>query len=180
MFFPIIFLDMDNTGLEFISALESEITIIHHAKLHRIGWIKSKTPMLIAPHDGRNCAHHVDDIFFGAHQRTPTNTTTLRIFDLNNDGVIDAQDSSYDRLSLWLDRNQDGECSHNEVIPIASLGMTIYLDFEEVYDITAENHIVNYSFTFDVDFINRSGKHFKRTGLKGWDVLLHSVPYVKN
>lgn len=177
MFFPIIVLDMDNLGLEFMSAFESEIKVLHNAKLHRVGWVKSKSPVLIAPLDGRRCVMHEDDIFFGAYQSEPTNITALKAFDVNGDGVINAQDASYDRLYLWLDRNRDGICSPEETTPISSLGMTIKLDFEKVFDVSQEYHIINYSFTFDVDFVNRNGTHFKREGLKGWDVLLHSIPY---
>lgn len=175
MFFPLIVLDIDSSGLEFINALESEITILHQVEYYQVGWLKSQSPMLIAPLDGRACAQQVDDVFFGVHQDYPTNVLALKAFDVNGDGVIDAQDPSYDHLYLWLDHNKDGECTPNEVIPISAFGITIHLDFERVFDMTEEHHIINYSFTFDIDFINHRGEHIQTDGLKGWDVALHSI-----
>lgn len=48
----------------------------------------------------------------------------LADYDMNHDGVIDASDPVWRSLLLWIDRNHDGISQPDELIPVASSGMT--------------------------------------------------------
>jgi hypothetical protein len=48
----------------------------------------------------------------------------LTDFDLNHDGVIDSSDPVWSSLLLWIDRNHDGISQPDELIPLASSGIT--------------------------------------------------------
>jgi len=48
----------------------------------------------------------------------------LADFDMNQDGVIDASDPVWSSLLLWIDRNHDGVSQPDELIRVASSGMT--------------------------------------------------------
>jgi len=48
----------------------------------------------------------------------------LADFDMNQDGVIDASDPVWASLLLWIDRNHDGISQADELVRVASSGMT--------------------------------------------------------
>lgn len=48
----------------------------------------------------------------------------LAEFDENRDGVIDATDSIWPRLSIWIDRDHDGFSTADEIVPIRSTAVT--------------------------------------------------------
>jgi hypothetical protein len=75
----------------------------------------------------------------------------LADFDMNHDGVIDPSDPVWSSLLLWIDRNHDGLSQPDELVPIASSGMTsIHLrqDWQVAHD-QSENY---FGYTAQVHF----------------------------
>ncbi|SDZ92798.1 hypothetical protein [Alkalimonas amylolytica] len=176
MFFPIIVLDIDNQGIEFISAAQSKVTVFHNMAFHQTGWIDTRSPVLVLLPEGQSCPSQVRETFFAVDEERPSNAYALTIFDTNKDTRIDANDDFYPYLHLWLSRNKDGDCQPSDVFPLSALGITINLDFERVDEWTVEGHKINYSFTFDMDYTDRHGNPVVVHGLQGLDVALHSIP----
>lgn len=48
----------------------------------------------------------------------------LAQYDTNSDGIIDAQDSVFSKLLVWMDRNQDGRANTGELVSLKSAGVT--------------------------------------------------------
>jgi hypothetical protein len=50
--------------------------------------------------------------------------TALAQYDSNKDGVIDRNDAVFSKLVVWFDRNHDGKTNTDEVVSLASTGVT--------------------------------------------------------
>jgi len=56
----------------------------------------------------------------------------LAQYDENGDGIIDANDSVFSKLRLWIDGDSDGICSEGELLSLEDLGITgISLELSE-------------------------------------------------
>lgn len=76
--------------------------------------------------------------------------TTLVSLDSNGDGVINAQDSAFSQLRVWVDANGDGTSQAGELKTLAELGITsISLAYtgESVTDANDNKHLAISSFT---------------------------------
>jgi len=49
--------------------------------------------------------------------------TALAVYDLNGDGVVNANDDVWNRLRIWVDANHDGVCDAGETGPIHKYGV---------------------------------------------------------
>jgi len=62
----------------------------------------------------------------------PNGFRALAVYDLNHDGVIDAQDAIYSKLRVWIDANHDGVAQPEELHTLAELSVErISLDYHE-------------------------------------------------
>lgn len=169
--FPVIILDIEQTGIEFIHPQHSEIRTVVEGKPANLSWVKSNSAFLTIPMNGSPCAMNDEEIFFGKVDGSGTNTHTLKIFDVNKDGRIDANDDFYQHLYLWFDKDQDGICSLGETYPLSHYGITMYLNFKDVLKFHNET-LISYEFTFDINYYDKQGKHIKIEGLKVVEALL--------
>ena len=59
----------------------------------------------------------------------------LRLYDENNDGIINKSDAIFEKLLVWVDSNSNGKSSKNELLSLSDLGIVSislksYLDVE--------------------------------------------------
>jgi Ca2+-binding EF-hand superfamily protein len=52
----------------------------------------------------------------------------LKDLDSNNDGKIDNQDTNFNNLKIWQDKNSDGKLDEGELLSLAQAG--VHLDQE--------------------------------------------------
>lgn len=79
-------------------------------------------------------------------RRAENGFEALAQYDLNQDGVIDANDPIYAKLKVWYDLNQDGFSQSNELISLEKAGVTSislsYKDVEEQHQMNNGNKVL--------------------------------------
>lgn len=180
MFFPLIVLDIDNNGLEFINAAESPVAIVHKYNVYNIAWPVSRTAFLFLPINGSLCPKEAEEIYFGVGEEEGSALSTLKMFDINKDGVIDSSDDFYRHLKVWINKKGDGICRESEVFSLSTFGISLNLDFEEVFKTIPNSHTINHKFTYSVDYYNDNGKHIYKDGLSGYEIILESKQLKSN
>ncbi len=164
-------LDLNGSGSVETSSLETSSTyfdIDGDGIAERLGWINGQDGILV---DDLNDNGSIDDIseLFGSDQINGFDA--LRAAgDENGDGVIDEQDSIFERLQIWTDVNQDGLSQEDELHSLDSLGVeAIQLDHDVVNIDSSGNRIIaqgsstidghsGYVAAFDLQFNNRITK----------------------
>lgn len=59
----------------------------------------------------------------------------LAQYDSNKDGIVDARDRDFNKLSLWFDRNQNGRTDQGELVSLATKGVaSMNLAFKDLRD----------------------------------------------
>lgn len=74
-------------------------------------WVSAKTPWVALDRDGSGCIENERELFAGFGD--------LAELDANGDGRIDARDPAFAELVLWADRDQDKQCTPNELTPLS-------------------------------------------------------------
>lgn len=149
---PVIILDLDRSGIEFISPVESSVQL-QEQKIKR-GWIRGKSAFLFADYNGSGCA----DIPLETSLKTGEEPTVNGLIrqDLNKDQRIDEQDDFYAQLYLWQDKNEDGICVPTEVRTLASYGISLELNFKQAVSTVNDNKIV-WQFSYNIRTPDESG-----------------------
>ncbi len=100
----------------------------------RTGWIRGDDAFLYLDETGNGVADDANELF-GDTGGYANGFDKLAAHDENGDGVIDAQDSVYDRLRLWRDANGDGVNQLEESLTLAEAGIaSIGLGYEKKYE----------------------------------------------
>tara|TARA_Y100001970_G_C14196891_1_gene838649 strand:- start:867 stop:2150 length:1284 start_codon:yes stop_codon:yes gene_type:complete len=143
---PIV-LDLDGDGLEFIHVQGNSIDF----SMDPAGTITPKD--WLSPDDGflvfdKNENNKVDDItelfseFFA--DGVSSGMEALKIFDENNDFVIDAKDSFFSKLLIWQDKNVDGKTDEGELNNISDFGInSLNLDSEDAFQIVGDSVLLS-------------------------------------
>jgi hypothetical protein len=84
----------------------------------------------------------------------------------NGDGVIDARDSIYSKLLIWVDKNHNGVADPGEVMPLAKAGIT---------SISVDYHDANYVDAFGNQFRYRARVEWANHKLDGKDHWAYDV-----
>lgn len=96
----------------------------------------------------------------------------LAIYDENKDGVIDAQDSVFEKLILWKDSNHDGKSQRSEIKKLKDMGVTsISLKYEKTMREVGDSAKILGPGEFS--YVDKKGK--SQTGAV-WDVYMKMVP----
>lgn len=149
---PVIILDLDHAGIEFISPAASNIQL--SAQKLKLGWIKGKSAFLFADYDGSGCADWPLETSLKAVEE-PTVNALVR-HDLNKDRRIDEQDDFYQQLYLWQDKNEDGVCALPEVKTLVSYGISLELDFTQNITTINDNKTV-WEFSYNIKQPDQNG-----------------------
>ena len=118
----------------------------------QVGWTEADSLVGILALD-RNGNGTIDDgsELFGIATRKLDGRRALNGFDAladldsNGDGKIDAQDSEYTLLRVWLDRNHDGVSQLNELLTLGDTGISAFFTtYEETPRIDRHGNLYKY------------------------------------
>ncbi|MCJ8237261.1 DUF5801 domain-containing protein (plasmid) [Rhizobium sp. SSM4.3] len=122
---PII-LDLDKNGFAF-SSIDNGVTFDINAdgKADQIAWT-SDDGILAYDVDGNGLIDNGSEIFTpnfngGAYA---SGVAALASLDLNGDGKIDANDAAFEKLSIWVDANNNGVSDEGELSSLTDHGVT--------------------------------------------------------
>ncbi|MDQ2861983.1 MAG: hypothetical protein M3T55_14950, partial [Pseudomonadota bacterium] len=123
---PPIVLDLTGDGLELTPVAQSDIVTKDASSglITRTGWVGPTNGILAVDRAGDGNLATIQDISF--LQDKPGATSDLQglaAWDTNGDGIIDANDTNFGKLLVWVDANQDGRAEAGEVSTLTQLGI---------------------------------------------------------
>jgi len=94
-------LDLDGDGLELVtqSSQSPLFDMDGDGYLEHSGWVQGDDAFLVHDANGNDAVDGIDELFGGAGQ---SGFAALAELDSNEDGVIDANDSAFGGLRVWL------------------------------------------------------------------------------
>jgi Ca2+-binding RTX toxin-like protein len=115
-------LDLDGDGFELTSEGNSRVYFEFDGDGfgERTGWVRGDDGLLARDANTNGAIDDVTELF---GNRTQSGFAALGAFDLNADGVIDAQDAVFSELRVWRDADQDGVTDAGELKTLAELGI---------------------------------------------------------
>jgi hypothetical protein len=132
-------LDLAGKGIALTDAREGAAFDMDGTGAFHVAWPKdgAATPFLVLD---RNRNGRIDGVreLFGDNtvgpdgKRAKNGFESLRKYDRNHDGVIDARDAVFARLRLWSDTNHDGKTDRGELRTLTAAGVaSLGLDYTE-------------------------------------------------
>ncbi len=116
-------LDLDGDGLELVQLNQSGVffDLDGDGRSEHTAWVKEDDGFLAIDEnrDGR-----INDIQELLGDNRQSGFTELRGLDSNGDGKISVADQRFSELSIWQDRNQNGQTDSGELRSLASWGIT--------------------------------------------------------
>ena len=111
-------LDLDGDGYELTTEANSRTYFEFDSDGfgERTGWVRGDDGFLVRDGNGNGLIDNVTEMFGNA---STTGFAMLSGYDLNADGVIDAEDAVYAQLQVWQDRDQDGATDAGELKSLA-------------------------------------------------------------
>jgi hypothetical protein len=134
LYSPIV-LDYTNVGRPLFNSIDDSkvrFDLNGDGVTERTGWIGGfgGVGLLALDHNGNGQVDNGLELF-GEGTRIVSNGkkardgyAALAQYDSNRDGVIDAKDAVYGKLVVWFDKNKDGHTSDEELVSLASTGVT--------------------------------------------------------
>jgi hypothetical protein len=147
--FPVIVFDLDLNGFHYHS-VESSVLFFSEKKSDkqvRIGSFGPFDGFLFIDLDGNGCATLPDEIQMSDNEGSDTDF--LKIFDTDDNYLINKDDLFYSKLSLWFDKNGNQECTIDEVIRFSSMSITLHLEFNQAGKVM-HNATFDKSFKFTI------------------------------
>ncbi|MBZ5725713.1 MAG: hypothetical protein LAP87_12030 [Acidobacteriia bacterium] len=139
---PIV-VDLSGRGFSLTSAENGvDFDFFGNGKLTRISWIAQNSPngwlVLDRSHNGiiDNAKEMFGNLTEQPESRNPNGFLALAVFDRpenggNGDGIIDARDSVYASLRIWVDSNHNGVSEPGELFTLQELDiLSISLDYK--------------------------------------------------
>jgi hypothetical protein len=131
--------DRSGNGLEFSSAVDGALFDINgHRSMFWLGWPTSADDAWLALDRNGNGRIDNGSELFGNTRVLKSGVNArhgyevLAELDDNHDGVINAQDSAFQKLVLWGDGDRDGVSQPRELVSLAAVGIqSLSLDFDD-------------------------------------------------
>jgi len=133
-------IDLNGDGVGLVDADNGvQFDTDNDGELEQTGWADRNDGLLTIDVNGDGIINDMSEVV-SAHLDHPdladsdmpqSSLEVLAMFDDNDDGVIDSQDSIFDQLSIWQDANQNGITDEGELLGLAERGITsIQLDYD--------------------------------------------------
>jgi hypothetical protein len=87
----------------------------------QVGWVSGDDGLLTLDKNNNGTIDNILELF---GKTDKTGTEELREYDLNNDGVINSNDTVFSNLKIWQDHNQNGISESSELKTLTELGIT--------------------------------------------------------
>jgi hypothetical protein len=142
---PIV-LDLNGDGINTLSVKAGvKFDILANGSSIQTGWVAPQDGLLVADRNQDGVINDGSELF-GSSTLLNDGTKALdgyqalAQFDSNSDGVVNRQDTDFNKLSVWTDRNSDGATETGELKTLAELGITqLSVQAEEVRESNAGN-----------------------------------------
>ncbi len=148
---PIV-LDLTGNGIESVSAEQGvQFDLLGTGQKVQTGWVSPGAAFLALDKDNSGSIESGKELF-GNQSGAANGYEELAKYDENNDGVINASDSIYNKLLLWQDTNMNGVSDTGELSSLADTGVSsINVNYNTVSEtVTGGNQIRQRSFfTFE-------------------------------
>ncbi len=134
-------IDFYNTGITLSAPLGGiSFDIDVDKELDTISWVQSDGTGIVVLDVNRNGIIDDGSELFGDHSAHPNFTArpangfeALARYDSNGDGWINAEDSIYGDLRVWIDRNRDGKSDTDELYTLREKGVAAFdLDYRDM------------------------------------------------
>ncbi|APA82864.1 Iron-regulated protein frpC [Francisella tularensis subsp. novicida PA10-7858] len=122
-------LDLDGDGIETVSADGSVLFDSNADGIKRgTGWVGADDGLLVRDIDGSGTIDNGQELFGDATVKSDGSIATdgfdaLSDLDSNNDGVFDANDTAFEDVKVWQDKNQDGISQADELMSLSEAGI---------------------------------------------------------
>nr|AAX77765.1 unknown protein [synthetic construct] len=122
-------LDLDGDGIETVSADGSVLFDSNADGVKRgTGWVGADDGLLVRDIDGSGTIDNGQELFGDATVKSDGTVATdgfdaLSDLDSNNDGVFDANDTAFEEVKVWQDKDQDGVTDDGELTSLADAGI---------------------------------------------------------
>ena len=183
---PVI-LDLDGDGVEMRSFRKAKATFDMNGDGigDNAGWVGKGDGFLVIDRDGDGKITSASELsFLSEKSNARSDLDALGVLDSNRDGKIDATDTRFGELRLWVDRDGDGVTDNGELRSLADHGIaSISLAaraVEQTVEIGKNATLATSTFTRvngetgtvgDVVLAYKPGKE-KGAEASGWDIML--------
>jgi len=140
---PIV-LDLTGAGIHTTAAAQGvNFDLDGTGQVSKVGWTTATEGLLALDLNGNGNIDNGTELFGVATklangQRAGNGFAALAQYDTNGDGVIDAKDPIFSKLSVWVDANHDGKVEAGEMHSLTSLGI-VSLDLHALAGTTMNN-----------------------------------------
>lgn len=116
-------IDLGGNGIDLISVADSNVNMDMDGNgyAERIAWVAPSDGLLAIDRNGNGTIDGLSELFGNA---TTDGFVALKALDSNNDNKINASDTQFANLRVWVDTNGDGIAQAGEVNTLAHHGIT--------------------------------------------------------
>lgn len=122
---PIVF-DLSGEGLE-LTGVESSnvVSRLASGQYARTSWVGPTNGILAFDRNGDGQINNLSEIsFVQDREGAKTDLEGLQAWDTNGDGKLNALDAGWSNLKMWVDRNQNGRSTEQELRTLEQVGIT--------------------------------------------------------
>jgi len=133
-----IILNLQGEKVQTISLTDSSVYFDRENNGNKVqtGWVTAGEGLLVYDPDGSNAVSQESDLVPGF--------TALKELDSNSDDVLNASDTTWNQLKVWVDTTGDGDFQSNELHSLDQLDITsINLNAESVNQVNNGNIILD-------------------------------------
>ena len=128
---PPIVLDLNRNGITSISLAASKALFDYDGDgvLENTAWIENSDALLVNDVNGDGIINNASELF-GNYTKNSDGSIAksgyqaLSYYDTNSDSVVDATDTRFSELKLWIDGNGDGVTDTGELKTLSEMGVT--------------------------------------------------------
>jgi len=125
---PIV-LDLDGNGIK-TTTLQNGVTfdLDNDGKVEKSAWVARGDGLLVRDVNGDGVINNGGELFgsgtvLADGSKAQDGYEAMRALDANGDGVLNAADSAFSQLGVWLDSNGNGRTDAGEVVSLNDLGI---------------------------------------------------------
>ncbi|WP_230970026.1 Ig-like domain-containing protein [Nitrogeniibacter aestuarii] len=138
---PIV-IDLDGDGVETVArdAAGGTFDLFGNGQAIASGWVGADDGMLAIDLNGNGMIDDISELFGGSQKGD--GFAKLASFDSNGDGVVDANDADFAKLSIWQDANGNHATDAGELLSLTEAGVaSLQVAYEELPFMDAQGNL---------------------------------------